>query len=268
MPTASLNGFGLYFEDTDPKNEAGLPVVVFLHGAAGNAMSWWQQIPAFSQAHRCVTYDCRGFYRSPDTTGEGIAGFIADLEALVDHLGAVRVSLVAQSMGGRAAIAFAVRHPERTAALVMANTWGAFSWPENWQLSSDLGAQSLGHIQAGMIRGLSRGFQDNNKELTFLFCQISGANRAPKPELAGAQPGGPSLAEVRQLKVPLLCITSEEDIVIPAPLVQNLAKEVPGAECVTLSSVGHSIYYEAPSRFNELVLGFLAKHIGGGSVQR
>merc|ERR1711879_756892 len=128
MPVVRINGIDLFYEDTDPEDKAKLPPVIFLHGAAGNAMSWWQQIPSFSPVHRCVMCDMRGFYRSPDMTGEGANRFIDDLEALVDHLGLQRVSLVAQSMGGRPALAYAVRHPERVSALVMANTWGSFDW--------------------------------------------------------------------------------------------------------------------------------------------
>jgi len=267
MPVVEANGISLYYEDSDPEDKAQLPPVIFLHGAAGNAMSWWQQIPAFSKVHRCIAFDSRGFYRSPDVTGEGVTRFIDDLEALIEHLQLKRrVSLVAQSMGGRAAMAYAVRHPERVSALVMGNTWGSFDWPEHWQLTKDLDAKPLGGIETGQIRGLSAKFQSEKTELTFLFRQISGANRAPKPALSGAQPGGPSIAEVRGLKVPLLCITGTEDVVFPPPLVEGLAEQVPGAECKKFEGAGHSVYYEQPDGFNNLILEFFARHTGQGEV--
>ena len=130
MPTAPINGIELFYEDSDAENADGKPVLFFLHGAAGNHMSWWQQVPTFRQSYRCIAIDHRGFGRSLDTTGEGTAKFIDDLEALVDHLGVPQLSLVAQSMGGRASLGYAVRHPERVKALVMADTWGFFDWPE------------------------------------------------------------------------------------------------------------------------------------------
>jgi len=130
MASAQINGIELFYEDSDPTNEGGKPVVFWNHGAGGNHMSWWQQVPEFRATYRCIAMDHRGFGRSLDTTGEGVARFIDDLEALVDHLGVAECSIVAQSMGGRASLGFAVRHPERVKALVMADTWGFFDWPE------------------------------------------------------------------------------------------------------------------------------------------
>ena len=40
------------------------PAVLFLHGAGSNAATWWQQLPAFSARHTCVTLDQRCFGRS------------------------------------------------------------------------------------------------------------------------------------------------------------------------------------------------------------
>ena len=35
------------------------PAVVLAHGAGGNDLSWWQQVPHLSQHFRCVTFVCR-----------------------------------------------------------------------------------------------------------------------------------------------------------------------------------------------------------------
>src|SRR2546429_9797587 len=45
-----------------------------------------------------------------------------DAIAVLDHLGISRVAIVAQSMGGWAAVGAAVRAPERFWAIVLANT--------------------------------------------------------------------------------------------------------------------------------------------------
>ena len=70
MPFAEVNGIGLFHEVAGE----GAPVV-FIHGAAGNHMSWWQQVPTFRERYRCITYDQRGFGRSADLTGEGPARY-------------------------------------------------------------------------------------------------------------------------------------------------------------------------------------------------
>src|SRR5438094_115563 len=91
------DGFRLYYEDTGGVG----PTILFLHGAGGNHLSWWQQVPLFAEEYRCVTMDQRGFGQSPDIVGgPGPAALGADALALLDHLGISQAALVAQSMGG------------------------------------------------------------------------------------------------------------------------------------------------------------------------
>ena len=45
------DGFRFYYEVHGPKpSEAARTPILFAHGAGGNAMSWWQQVPAFADA--------------------------------------------------------------------------------------------------------------------------------------------------------------------------------------------------------------------------
>ena len=55
MPTVDVPGAALYYET----HGAG-PWLVFAHGAGGNHLSWWQQVPAFAGRFRCLVYDQRG----------------------------------------------------------------------------------------------------------------------------------------------------------------------------------------------------------------
>lgn len=62
MPKAQVNGIELYYE----VHGEG-PPIVFAHGAGGNHLSWWQQVPFFTaQGYRCVTFDHRAFGQSLD----------------------------------------------------------------------------------------------------------------------------------------------------------------------------------------------------------
>src|SRR5215813_1321975 len=102
------------------------PAIVFAHGLGGNHLSWWQQVPYFSQHYACVTFAHRGFSPSRITSGSvDPALFEEDLLALVDHLELKDVRLVAQSMGGWTCLNFTLRRPGRVRALVMASTGGA-----------------------------------------------------------------------------------------------------------------------------------------------
>src|SRR5436190_14172323 len=102
-----------------------------MHGAGGNHLSWWQQVPAFAEEDRWVTVDQRGFGQSPDVSdGPGPAALATDVLALLDHLKIARAALVAQSMGGWAAVGGVLKAPERLWAIALANTVGNLTNPD------------------------------------------------------------------------------------------------------------------------------------------
>src|SRR5271156_2946347 len=118
MPFAPVNGVELYYESYGDG-----PPLVFAHGAGGNHLSWWQQLPVFASRFRCVTFDHRGFGFSRDVPDSpGPRAFGDDLRGLLDHLGIDRANLVSQSMGGWTNAAFAVAHPERVRTLALCDT--------------------------------------------------------------------------------------------------------------------------------------------------
>jgi len=62
MPKAQINGIELYYEV-----HGNGPAVVCAHGAGGNHLSWWQQVPVLTPRYRCVIFDHRGFGQSLDS---------------------------------------------------------------------------------------------------------------------------------------------------------------------------------------------------------
>src|SRR5215813_1153502 len=127
MAFTTKDGFRLYYENSG----GNAPAIVFLHGAGGNHLSWWQQVPVFAEEYRCIAVDQRGFGQSPDVPGgPGAAALGTDVLALLDHLRIPRAAIVAQSMGGWAAVGAATRAPERFWAIVLANTLGNLTNPE------------------------------------------------------------------------------------------------------------------------------------------
>jgi pimeloyl-ACP methyl ester carboxylesterase len=104
----------------------GVPVV-FVHSFAGNTTHWAAQLTHLRSMRRALAIDLRGHGRSDppaDTTGWAVDSLAADLAAAADGLGLDRFVLVGHSMGGSAAAAYARRHPERLAGLVLVGTPG------------------------------------------------------------------------------------------------------------------------------------------------
>ena len=66
------------------------------------------------------------------------------------------------------------------------------------------------------------------------------------------------IASVRvRLKMPILCLAGEQDALIPPQGVRNIAAALPNARLATVPDCGHSIYFEKPEIFNQLVRDFL-----------
>src|SRR5258705_13869203 len=121
MAFMTKDGFRLYYEDTG----GSAPAILFLHGAGGNHLSWWQQVPVFAEEYRCITVDQRGFGQSPDVAGgPGPPPLGTDGIAPLDHLRIARAPPLAPSMGGRAAGGAAPRTPRRFWGVVLANPGG------------------------------------------------------------------------------------------------------------------------------------------------
>ena len=101
--------------------DAGLPPLVFLHGVTGHARTWDDEAQALRTHYRVFALDQRGHGDSdPAPDGDYTTTTLADdLEAFVDALGLGRVTLVGLSMGGRVALAYAGRHPDRAERLVV-----------------------------------------------------------------------------------------------------------------------------------------------------
>jgi len=82
----------------------GDPLVILLHGWPEIAYSWAHQIHELAEAgYHVVAPDLRGFGRSDAPHGKAhyaIAQMVGDVEALADHLGAARFTLIGHDWGG------------------------------------------------------------------------------------------------------------------------------------------------------------------------
>jgi 3-oxoadipate enol-lactonase len=252
------DGFRLYYEDTG----GPAPTLLFLHGAGGNHLSWWQQVPVFAEEYRCVAMDQRGFGHSPDVPGgPGPAALATDALALLDHLGIARAALVAQSMGGWAAVGAAVRAPGRFWAVVLANTVGNLSNTEIVALRQKLAAASPPRPPLLWQAALGETFRKAQPVRTFLYAQIAGLN-APLPSDFRDQLGRLTTPVERYAatRVPTLFLTSDEDGLIWPELSETVHEHVPGSRFERVGATGHSTYFERPDVFNREVGAFLKEH--------
>ena len=104
MPTASVNGVAIYYEDTG----RGFPLV-WSHEFGGDHRSWEPQVRYFSRRYRVITYNHRG-YPPSSVPKEALAysqeQLVEDLRQLLRHLGVRLAHVGGCSMGANVALNF------------------------------------------------------------------------------------------------------------------------------------------------------------------
>jgi len=98
----------------------GGPPVLVVHGAGGGFdQGMFLSEPLVRSGFRVITMSRFGYLRTP-LPADASAAAQADAHAgLLDALGIPRAALIGASAGAPSAMQFAIRHPERTAALVL-----------------------------------------------------------------------------------------------------------------------------------------------------
>lgn len=260
MPVARINGIELYHEIHGEG-----PAVVLAHGAGGNHLSWWQQVPYLSQHFRCVTFDHRGFGSSRDLPDNpGADAFIEDLRQLLDHLGIERTALVAQSMGGWTSLGFASKYPDRVTALTLCDTTGGIDDPEVAREMRSLQATMQGRLTVVLQRAYSAQFPQRDPARCFLYQQISGLNvHMPADLLTKLTAMRHRVEPLIERRLPTMLLVGEEDVLTPATTMELMARRIPHARFVKVPGAGHSVYFERPDEFNRIVLEFLSRAISG-----
>lgn len=253
MPFAKVNGTDLYYE-----THGSGPPLVFAHGSGGNHLSWWQQVPFFSQRFTCVTFDHRTFGRTPDPDGQGRRAFAEDLNGLLSHLAIERIGIVAHSMGGRTAVGFTLRYPGKVWGIVLCGSNGGSVNDESRQIRTET-EQHPTATPAGTVRGLSSGFAASQPEQTFLYRQIMRLNPRHSPDFLAVAPGyrGSTHERLAAAGVPIMYVVGEEDPIALPRTIEIAASQVPGSRLLRVPAAGHSVYYEQPDLFNQAVLSFL-----------
>jgi pimeloyl-ACP methyl ester carboxylesterase len=210
-----------------------------------------------------VTWDQRGFGRTTNRASEpSPANAVQDLGRVLDHLGIARTHLIAQSMGGWAAVGFALAHPERVRSLVLSGTIAGIYTPvverEFDAFLRRAGGLRVDGLPLGRHPAVSDSLVDRDPALAFLYQQMQSLNDAP-PLQAGALLRGTAYdhAALARIAVPVLFIVGSEDPIFPPAAIRDAATKIPGARVLEIAGSGHSPYFEKPREWNAAVREFL-----------
>jgi len=116
----------LYYNmlDMTPQWVENPETILFHHGVGANTEIWAEWLPVLGLTYRIARFDMRGFGQST-TKPVGNLTFdtlIKDISQIADELDLTRFHLLGESIGGTAALAYALHYPERLHTLTLTNT--------------------------------------------------------------------------------------------------------------------------------------------------
>ncbi len=100
------------------------PLMVMIHGFPDYWYTWRHQMTALAASHRVVAIDQRGYNLSDKPKGVenyGMSLLVADVAAVIRHLGQEKAVITGHDWGGAVAWAFAMGFPDMTDKLIILN---------------------------------------------------------------------------------------------------------------------------------------------------
>jgi pimeloyl-ACP methyl ester carboxylesterase len=259
--------------------EAGSgPVLLLIHGMAGDHESWQTVIEPLARAHTVIAPDLPGHGTSAPGGGDySLGALAAGLRDLLVTLGHDRATLVGHSLGGGIAMQFSYQFPEATERLVLVSSGGL--GPEVSPVlraaalpgaSLFIGATAAPARIAGSAaaRGLSAiGLRPSTDvaEVARGYASLADAEHraaflATLRAVVGT--GGQRVDAADRLYlaagIPVLIVWGEQDPIIPLRHGQDAHDAIAGSSLEVFDGVGHVPQLEAPGRFVAVLERFLA----------
>ncbi|HMO47257.1 MAG TPA: alpha/beta fold hydrolase [Rubrivivax sp.] len=237
---------------------------------------WRPWLAELSRRHELLRYDARGCGLSePGSSPLSLELWVSDLETVVDAAAASRFALFGASQGAATAIAYAVRHPERVACMVLLGGYARGLMRRN---PSPAQAQEARLLLETIEIGWGRESPLFRQLFTSLFLpegtpeQMTWFNELQRRSCSPAH-AARSIAAFGQIDVselasrvscPTLVLHARGDERVPFDEGRQLAGLIPGASFVPLDGRNHVLLEGEPAFarcFGE-VDAFLRAHLG------
>ena len=242
-------------------------VLVCLHGVGGNANAFEPQLSGLSDQLQVWSLDLPGYGESEPLSVMDWDHLVLGLKHFLDKHHLHTVHLLGHSFGGMLAQAFAAKHPDYLASLILYSTSSAFG-------SND------GDFQQQFIASRLKPLDEGASMLQLAAALIDPLLAQPScPQIR--QTAIDFMAQVsshtyRQaikcisvfdcrynlphLNMPTLLLAGAEDTVASAPMMERLASKIPAAKIYVLLNSGHLANLEQASLFNQQVSEFITQY--------
>ncbi len=262
-----IAGVRLHLRDEGPRDG---PAIVLLHGVGSSLHTFDGWAEGLATTHRVIRYDMPGAGLSgPDPQRDySDERGVAQLLAVLDHLGVARATVVGNSIGGRLAWRFSAAHPDRVEGLVLISPDGyaspgfdygkppavpfildamKYALPK-WALRPNIAAAYADPV------GLSDAVVERYHALL-----LAPGNRQAMLDRMRQTVLVPPEPFLQRITVPVLLLWGEKDAMIPVANAQDYLANLPDARLVVLPTLGHVPQEEAPEVSLAPVLEFLER---------
>jgi esterase len=267
MQTLSVNGYDIAYLEIGHG-----PPLVCVHGTLGDFRTWSAVFGPLSRKHRVISLSLRHFFPEHwDGTGNDyrMAQHVADVIGFIEKLDTQPVDLMGHSRGGHIAFRVAEKRPDLLRRLVLAEPGGdlddTLAPPAAPGTSQRVRISTAAEkVAAGDIDGALKSFVDGI-DGEGAWARLPAAAKQQLRDNAttligqvdeNRQPYGRREAE--SIRTPTLLVGgADTEGSLPAVL-HALAAHIPGATTALIPGTRHWMFEQAPQRFCEIVLAFLA----------
>lgn len=264
MAFLKVNGINVHIQVW---NESADQTIVMLHGFTGSTHTW-EPIAHQLSSFRIVAIDCIGHGKTDSPGDSSLYEMNSQIEVLEEICRQLRLdsfSLVGYSMGGRIALSYAVKYPNRIKTLLLESASPGLKSAEERALRRKADNLLADKIEADGIEEFVDTWENislfaTQKRLPLSMQQEIRKERLQQHaiglanSLRGMGTGMmPSLWEkLRELEIPVILITGELDVKF-----ENIAREMTAlikkVRHLTVNDVGHAIHVENSSKFATII---------------
>lgn len=262
MPTLSVNGVTLYYEDTG----TGPETIVFSHGLLFSTHQFDAQVAALKNRYRVIAYDHRGQGKSEVTEGGYDMDHLSeDAAALIEALKIGPCHFAGLSMGGFMGMRLAARKPHLIKSLILMETTADPEPEENRPKYTLLNfiARWIGvRVVVGSVMKImfSKSFLSDPAKSADRHLwreRLAGNARSIYRAVNGVITRTSIYDEIHKISCPTLVIVGEEDVATVPAKAERIVARIPGARLVRIPRAGHSSSVEQPEAVNRAILEFL-----------
>lgn len=243
------------------------PAVMLVHGLGMSRAMWRWQEPALARRFRVLRHDLLGHGESDRTARPyAMTDMVDQVLGLADHLGLGRFALVGFSLGGLIVQATALAAPERVAALVILNAAHDRAPAERDAVLARVAQAERDGPSATIDAAISRWFtaayaaaHPDVIEQVRAWILANDPKVYPHAYRLLATADAPLAQAITAIRCPTLVMTGAEDHGNSPAMAERMARLIPGARLDIVPGLRHMGLAEAPERFNDAIVPFLAE---------